>query len=127
MDERNLICCDAKGDVVTTFQGKVVFCGVRGKGKSYKQKLQTIQLLKEAGYDVKEIKLDKKTGSFNPFDIDFAETTLEEKEQKLRNLLEAIEYDQHFIMHYLQDMSFLDDKPEWKERATEVLKEYVLG
>lgn len=84
-----------------------------------------MRILKEAGYDVKRIKLSGKGGSINPLDIDREGMTLEEKEEQLRRLLAAIDYDKDVILHYLQDMSFLDDDPEWKERATAVLQEYV--
>lgn len=115
---------DPKGSL-GFLEGNIIACGIRGEGKSFRDKIKTIQILKEAGYDIREIKLDEKTGSINPFDIDFAETTLDEKEEKLRNLLAVIDYDQNFIHHYLKDMSFLDNKPEWKERATAVLQEYA--
>lgn len=88
-------------------------------------KSDNMHILQEAGYDVKRIKLGGKGGSLNPLDIDREGMTLEEKEEQLRMLLVAIDYDKNIILHYLRDMSFLDDDPEWKERATAVLQGYI--
>lgn len=52
--------------------------------------------------------------------------TIEKKEDALRKLLENMGgYSSEFAKQQLSDMSFLDDFPEWKERATEILKEFV--
>lgn len=52
--------------------------------------------------------------------------TIEEKEIKLRNLLDKLsDYGAEYARQQLSDMSFLDDAPEWKERAIIILNEYA--
>lgn len=120
------LACDPKSDNMNILQGNVAMRSLHGNGKSVKDKIQVVQALQEAGYDVKRIKLGGKGGSLNPLDIDREGMTLEEKEEQLRKLLAIINYDKNIIQHYLQDMSFLDNDPEWKERAITVLQESIL-
>ncbi|MCQ4925029.1 hypothetical protein NE686_18150 [Tissierella carlieri] len=89
-----------------------------------------IDLLKKEGYstlaiDIKDA-IDKRH-VYNPFLVATEKAeTIEEKEMELRKLLElSLEYGPTYARQRLSDMSFLDDYPEWKERATKILEEYA--
>ena len=64
---------------------------------------------------------------YNPFtEAAKNANSIEEKELALRNFLEQIgDYAPEYARQRLSDMSFLDDCPEWKEKATAILKEYA--
>lgn len=65
-------------------------------------------------------------GTFNPFLVVTEQAqTIGEKELKLREFLDASDYGEEYAKQRLNDMSFLDDTPEWKERAILILKEYA--
>lgn len=65
-------------------------------------------------------------GVINPFLIATEHAqTIDEKEAELRKLLDISDYGAEYARQRLSDMSFLDDVPEWKERATVILKEYA--
>lgn len=67
-----------------------------------------------------------KSHVFNPFLAATDNgTTTEEKEIELRKLLEINEYGSAYAKQRLTNMSFLDNEPEWKERAISILNEYV--
>jgi len=122
---------DANSDTLPMIEKCIVqanccFTGLRGSGKSFFDKKETIKMLKEAGYAVEEISLKEGYSVFNP--ITFATKdveSLDEKESQLRKLLSATEYGKYYARQRLCDMSFLDSDPEWKERATLILQEFA--
>lgn len=66
------------------------------------------------------------SGVINPFTIATEKAlTPDEKENLLRRLLDISNYGEEHARELLNDMSFLNDEPEWKERVTVILKEYT--
>lgn len=92
---------------------------------------------KENGYEIISLNNEETTnnrGSFNPFKAfiekaDIVATdkakSLEEKEIEVRELLEISGFGKLYAVERLNDMSFLDDEPEWKEKAIKILEEYL--
>lgn len=59
--------------------------------------------------------------------INEGDSSLDKKEEELRNILKEIgTYSFVYASDRLKDMSFLDEFPEWKERASKVLLEFTV-
>ena len=98
-------------------------------------KMLTIEMAEKEGFSAEELDLKKciKSTEYDAIvDITQNAKTLEEKEEKLRQLLDFLNenmegYGSLYAMRKMADMSFLNDCPEWKERATAILQAYASG
>jgi hypothetical protein len=96
------------------------------KMKNIKKNSKTKKLAKLLGGKVITIN-PAEYGVINPFLIATENAlTIDEKETELRKFFDLLsDYGAEYARQRLSDMSFLDDEPEWKERATLILKKYA--
>lgn len=89
------------------------------------------ELAKETGGDIISL-ASGNTTTINIFDLNKPEITeeyLQEKAQELRNILEEANKENMagstYARERLKDLSPLDNEPEWKKMASQILEEYA--